>query len=392
MIPRLRPWVSYRDVLLCVDGGQADASSRFETEFCQYVGVKHSVATNMGRGALEVALQALGVGPSKEVLVPALTCDAVVESVLSIGGVPVPVDVDPATLNIDVTSLEAAAGPKTRAAVAVHTYGVPCDIRSIREACEQRGIGLVEDCAQAAGARVDGRSVGSFGDIGVFSFAFDKVLSLGSGGLAVTDNAEWAEAMRGHLGQKSVSYERERNHLLRFLRLHAMFNRRLYRFGRHLRARIESLEWPPAERLLPLGRLRRILGTRTLGHLDAIARTHRKNATALGLRLSELGLNVQPLLRGSEGAFLRLTVLVEPVHRDGLSRHMLRHGFEVIPAAYARPIHDNPRFRSSLGFRVPLDASEEACRGLLNFPTHAYMGEAAVDRMGGLVRNFVQGI
>ncbi len=390
MIPRLRPWVSYRDVLACADGGQADASSRFETEFCRYVGIKHAVATNMGRGALEVALQALGVAPGKEVLLPALTCDAVVESVLSIGAVPVPVDVSPSTLNIDVDSLTAAVGPDTQAAVAVHTYGMPCDIGPIRDVCERRGIGLIEDCAQAAGARYDGRSVGSFGDIGIFSFAFDKVLSLGSGGLAVTDNTEYADAMRARIDQAPVSYERERNHLLRFLRLHLLFNPWVYGFGRHLRARIEGLEWPPDERSLPLGALRRTLGSRMLGLIDSIAMKHRKNAKALGAQLSESGLEVPALTQGSEGAFLRLTVLANPGRRDALSRHMLRHGFEVIPAAYPRAVHENPRLRGALRFRVDLGSSEMACRRLLNFPTHPYLGVTAVERMAGLVRDFVR--
>lgn len=391
MIPRIRPWASYTALLQAIGAGRAENRSRFEREFSMHVAAQHAVATNMGRGALQAALLALNVAPHSEVIVPALVCNAVVDAVLSVGATPVPADVDMSDFNLSVDSVRQAMSDQTRAVVAVHAYGFPCDIMGLKEVCTKRDIGLIEDCAQSAGARVENRRVGTFGDIGIFSFAFDKTLSLGSGGLALSADGELDLRVRDRLLESPRSNGRETAHLLRFMRLHASFSPKIYGMSRHLRAQIEALEWPGNEVRAPLGPLRSALGCSLLERSEEIFGIHRRNAKILSELLTVPGVEVPVALDGAEAVPLRLTIRVPAKLRDSLSAHLIRHGFEVLPAAYERPVHLVPKFRGLLRLRVGLSGAEVACQTLLNFPTHPYVSESGLEEMSNLVRSFVAG-
>ena len=389
MMPRIRPWANYTALLHAIGAGRAEDRSRFEQEFATNVGVGHAVATNMGRGALQAALLAVNVTAHSEVIVPALVCNAVVDAVLSVGATPVPADIDVSDFNLSVDSVKTAMSDETRALIAVHAYGFPCDIAELKEVCTKRGISLIEDCAQSAGARVENRPVGTFGDIGIFSFAFDKILSLASGGLALSDDSELARRLRESVLGWPASNGRETAHLLRFLRLHASFSPKIYGFSRHLRTEIESLEWPDDEVLAPLGPLRSALGCYLLKRSVEIFGIHRKNAHVLSELLTVPGVEVPTERNGAEAVPLRLTIRVPAALRDPLSAHLVHHGFEVVPAAYERPVHYVPEFRGLLRLRVDLPSAEVASQTLLNFPTHPYISESGLEELGNLVRRFV---
>lgn len=159
-----------------------------EHEFAAFLGSKHCVATNSGTAALHVALAAAGVGPGDEVIVPAFTFVATALAVLHAGAVPVFIDVEPRTLGMDPALLEAAITPHTRAVVPVHLHGVPCELQPLADITARHGLVLVEDAAQAHGARYRGRPVGTVGAAGVFSLQSSKSLPCGEGGLLVTDD------------------------------------------------------------------------------------------------------------------------------------------------------------------------------------------------------------
>ena len=133
-MPRIRPWANYTALLHAIGAGRAEDRSRFEQEFATNVGVGHAVATNMGRGALQAALLAVNVTAHSEVIVPALVCNAVVDAVLSVGATPVPADIDVSDFNLSVDSVKTAMSDETRALIAVHAYGFPCDIAELKEA------------------------------------------------------------------------------------------------------------------------------------------------------------------------------------------------------------------------------------------------------------------
>lgn len=163
--------------------------AQFEDAFAAYQDAKYCVAVCTGTQALEVALLASGVQPGDEVIVPAASFIAVASTVCAVGAVPVFVDIDPETFNMDPAAAEAAITSKTTAIMAVHNGGLPCDMDSLRDICQRKKLRLVEDCAHAHGSRWDGIGVGAIGDAGGFSFQESKTLPAGEGG-AVLSNDE----------------------------------------------------------------------------------------------------------------------------------------------------------------------------------------------------------
>tara|TARA_R110002020_G_scaffold27552_20_gene88876 strand:- start:1953 stop:3287 length:1335 start_codon:yes stop_codon:yes gene_type:complete len=155
-----------------------------EREWCETFGHKHALGVSSGTAALSIAMAALDIGPGDEVLVPGYLWVSCVSAVVRAGAIPRMVDIDE-TFCIDPVDLERKIGPHSRAVLCVHMSGVPGRIEEIAAICRQRGLGLIEDCAQAAGASVGGKAVGRFGDIAIFSFQLNKNMTSGDGGLMV---------------------------------------------------------------------------------------------------------------------------------------------------------------------------------------------------------------
>ncbi|RJF94252.1 DegT/DnrJ/EryC1/StrS aminotransferase family protein [Sphingomonas cavernae] len=168
----------------------------FEEAFATMCGMPHAIALANGTLALELALRALGIGPGDEVIVPARTFIASASCVIACGATPIFADVDPDTQNLNAETVAAVMTPRTRAIVAVHLAGYPCPMDELIVLSDSYGIKIVEDCAQAHGARFNGRPVGSFGDAAVFSFCTDKIISTGGEGgmLLLRDDAVWSRA------------------------------------------------------------------------------------------------------------------------------------------------------------------------------------------------------
>jgi dTDP-4-amino-4,6-dideoxygalactose transaminase len=159
----------------------------FEREFAAFLGAQHAVALTNGTAALEAALHALDIGAGDEVIVPSRSFVATASTVAMRGAVPVFIDVDRDSQNIDPAAITAAVGDRTRAVIAVHLAGWPCDMDAILAIARQRRLKVIEDCAQAHGASWRGRMVGAFGDVGAFSFCQDKIMTTaGEGGMVVT--------------------------------------------------------------------------------------------------------------------------------------------------------------------------------------------------------------
>ena len=159
----------------------------FETEFASFLGVAHSLAVNSGTGALITALAALGVGPGQEIIIPAYMWVSVVAAVVNLGAIPVLADIDD-TFCLDPAAVEAAITPRTTGVIAVHMSGAPADIAAIQKVAKSHGLFLLEDCAQCAGGSVDGKKVGTFGDMAIFSFQMNKNMTSGEGGCIVTND------------------------------------------------------------------------------------------------------------------------------------------------------------------------------------------------------------
>ncbi len=173
------------------------ALREFERTFARYIGVKEAVAVNSGSDALKMALLLAGVGAGDEVIVPNLTYQAVALAVFYCGATPVPVDASKDDLQIDPALLEKAITKKTKAIVAAHMFGRPCDIERISKLARAKKIAFIEDVCQAESSRYKGRMLGSFGDISVFSFSYYKPLSsCGGGGGMVVFNHDGGNRIR----------------------------------------------------------------------------------------------------------------------------------------------------------------------------------------------------
>jgi len=198
-----------------LEGGKyvlGEEVSAFEEEFARYIGVSHGIGTGSGTEALHLALASLGIGAGDEVITVSHTAVATVAAIGLAGAEAVLCDIEPDHYTIDPASIRRLLTPRTRAIVPVHLYGQPVDIDPILTIARENGLRVVEDCAQAAGATLDGNRVGSFGDLACFSFYPTKNLgALGDGGMVVTSDAELAERARavGQYGWK----ERFESHL-----------------------------------------------------------------------------------------------------------------------------------------------------------------------------------
>jgi len=170
---------------------------KFEAQFAARMGRKHGIAVCNGSVALDTAVLALGIGAGDEVIMPTFTIISCAAAVVRTGAVPVLVDSDPSTWNMDVSQIESRIGPKTKAIMVVHIYGLPVDMDPVLEIARRHGLEIIEDAAEMHGQTYRGKPCGSFGDISIFSFYSNKHITTGEGGMIVTDSPDLAERCRG---------------------------------------------------------------------------------------------------------------------------------------------------------------------------------------------------
>ena len=202
-----------------------DEGRQFEAEFAAFVGCKHAVAVANGTVALELALEALGIGPGDEVVVTSRTFIASASCAVMRGATPVMADVDRDSQNITAETIRPVLSPRTRAIIAVHLAGWPCDMDPILELAREHGLKVIEDCAQALGAVYKGRPVGSMGDVNAFSFCQDKILTTGGeGGMLTTNHTDlWSRAWAFKDHGKSYEAVYRRQHPPGYRWLHENF-------------------------------------------------------------------------------------------------------------------------------------------------------------------------
>jgi perosamine synthetase len=168
----------------------------FEQALAAYLDMSHAVVVNSGTSALQLALRALGIKENDEVILPSFSFMAVTNAILSEKAVPVFVDIDPATLNLDSSCLEAALSRKTKAVVLVHSFGIPAPAGEIMAFASRHSLVVIEDACEALGSKIGGRKAGTFGDIATLAFYPNKVISTGEGGALITQSAVLAERLR----------------------------------------------------------------------------------------------------------------------------------------------------------------------------------------------------
>lgn len=195
MIPVNTPLLSGNElqyVTECIETGWVSSEgpfiTKFEEGFSKYVDRKYGIAVANGSAALDIAVKAIGIQKGDEVIMPTFTIISPAQSVVTAGGIPVLVDSDPVTWNMDVNKIEEKITPKTKAILVVHIYGLPVDMEPVLQLCEKYNLKLIEDAAEMHGQEYKGKKCGSFGDISIFSFYPNKHITTGEGGMIVTND------------------------------------------------------------------------------------------------------------------------------------------------------------------------------------------------------------
>lgn len=204
MIPVFEPDVGEEEIAAVVEairrgeisGSFGESIPRFEEAFAQYCDCKFGVAVSSGTAALHLAIAALELKPGDEILVSASTNIATALAAYHNGLVPVPVDSEPRTWNLDVDLIESLITPRTRAIIPVHLFGRAVEMERVGEIARKHNLVVIEDCAESHGATLGNRKTGSFGDMGCFSFYANKVITTGEGGMIVTNNAKLADKLK----------------------------------------------------------------------------------------------------------------------------------------------------------------------------------------------------
>ncbi|PYD00206.1 DegT/DnrJ/EryC1/StrS family aminotransferase [Microbacterium esteraromaticum] len=323
---------------------QGPEVAAFEEEFsAHFVPGRPSVAVNSGTAGLHLGLLAAGVGPGDEVIVPSFTFAATGNSVALTGGTPVFVDIEPETFTLDPEAVAAAITPQTKGILPVHLYGHPARMRELEKIAADRGVALYEDAAQAHGASLDGRPVGSFGEFAMFSLYPTKNMTSGEGGMVTTATEEVARRVK----------------LLRNQGMERQYENEIIGFN----ARMTDIH-------AAIGRVQ-------LTKVDAWTRTRQQNAAFLDANLQ--GVVVPPVADGAVHVYHQYTIRV-PEDRDGFVAALKAEHNVGAGVYYPIPNHRLP----SLAPYAPgldLPETERAAREVVSLPVHPSLSQDDLERI-----------
>lgn len=329
--------------------------TQFEADFAKYCGVSYGVATSNGTTALHLALTALGIGPGDEVIVPDLTFAATINAVLYTGAAPVIVDIEEDSWCMDPDEVIKAITPRTKAVIPVHIYGQPCDMGRICQIAEDNHLYVVEDCAEAHGARWEDGKVGSFGLISCFSFFGNKVITTGEGGMCMTDSKELNDKMR-ILRDHGMSKQRKYYHEV------IGFNYRIT----NLQAAIGTAQ---AERI------DEILKWRT--ELEELYRTAFAKVPGVTLQRNDL--------TGRKKIAWLVSILVEEAKRDSVLEKLKSNGIDA--RAFFIPLSEMEIYKK---YATNCKRSRSISKRGLNLPTTYEMNEEKIRKIASLVASVLQ--
>lgn len=365
MIPVFEPQITPADIEAVaealrrgeISGSFGRALQAFEEEFARYCGCRHGVAVSSGTTALHLAVSAAGIGHGDEVLVSACTNVATALAAFHNGAVPVAVDAERVTWNLDLDLLETLITPRTRAVIPVHLYGHPVDMDRLLEIARRHRLLVIEDCAEAHGATVRGRKVGGLGDMGCFSFYANKVLTTGEGGMVTTNDDRLAERLRllRNLGFTTPRFRHEV----------AGYNFRMTGY----------------QGALGLSQLRRIE--------EVIAEKRRVASTYTRLLAGTPGLRLPVELDWARSVYWMYAVVVEPdfgIGRDALAARLRDEGIET--RTFFCGMNQQPFLSAQEGYRsVSCPVADRLWADGLYLPSSTSLDEASIGRIAAAVRS-----
>jgi dTDP-4-amino-4,6-dideoxygalactose transaminase len=348
----LKEWQEILDGADFVGGARVE---RFERSFAELCEVRHVIGVGNGTDALLLALAALGIGPRDEVILPANSFVATAEAVMHAGATPVFADIDPKTYTIDVSQIESLITSRTRALLPVHLYGQPADMTSITEIAARYGLRVIEDAAQAHGARYHGRRAGSMADIACFSFYPAKNLgACGDGGAVATNDPAIAEAvrkLRDHGGLEKYAHD-------------------LVGYN----SRLDAMQAAALE--LKLSRL------------DCRNASRRQNASQYGALLRGIDGIVTPFEPDRiESVYHLYVIRVENANRSELQKFLSEHDVQT-GIHYPKPIHRTPAFARFKAQHCPV--AEKFASQILSLPMYPEITRQQMEYVASLIGEYVE--
>jgi perosamine synthetase len=325
--------------------------TEFETGIADYVGTKYCLTFNSGTSALHTALIAHGIGSGDEVIVPSFTFIATANAPLFVGAKPVFADIEESTLGLCPDSVLEQITKKTKVIIPVHYGGCPCQIRELREIADDYNLVLIEDAAEAFGASIEGKMVGTYGDSAMLSFCQNKVITTGEGGALVTDSRdlyEQAKLIRSHGRLETADY-----------------------FSSY-----QSMDYVTLGYNFRLSNITAALGLAQLRKVDAII-SMRKAIAELYTKLLRENVPEISVMSPPEGyTHVHQLFSVRVPDRDGLMKYLADHG--IMSKIYFDPVHLTHHYRSLPGYEISLPVTERVAGDILSLPIYPGMPEEEV--------------
>jgi len=329
------------------------AHDRFESEFADYLGAKYALGVANGTEAIVLALRASGIGPGDEVITPSHTAPATISAIRQSGALPRFVDVNYLTYVVEIDEVSVAIGPKTKAIIGVHLYGMPFDAIAMRKLCDERQIILIEDCAQATGASIGGKRVGTIGHFGCFSFFPTKNLGcIGDGGAVVTNDNQRAEHIRR-------------------LRLYGWSSERLC-IEDGINSRLDEMQAA-------------ILSVK-LKYLDVYNKKRRDIAAIYNQKLKGLKLDLPKIPKQGKEVHVFHLYVIGCDQRDKLKEHMFNDNI-VCGIHYLVPNHMHPAHKIYCNLALP--QTEILTKRILSLPMYPELSNDNIERVCSSIHKFL---
>jgi perosamine synthetase len=337
----------------------------FEKKVAEYVGVKYALALNSGTSALHVILAAHDIGKGDEVIVPSFTFIATANAALFVGAKPIFAEIEGETYGLDPADVERRITPKTKAIMPIHCGGSPCHIEKLKHIADKHNLILIEDAAESLGAMVNNRKVGSFGDSAILSFCAPKVISVGEGGMILTNSKDVYEKAR-------LIYNHGRVETSDYF------------------SSTEQMEYVTLGYNFRMSTMTAALGIAQMEKIDKIIGMRRANANYMSQRLSQIEAVKTPTVSDRFFHVYQLyTVRLRSnsTLRDDLMRYLLKNG--IMAKVYFYPVHLTQFYRKEFGYREGyLPVTEKVASEVLTLPMYPTLTKEEMDYIGAQISNF----
>ena len=335
--------------------------SEFEDKIAEYIGTKHALTFNSGTSALHAVLLAYGIGKNDEVIVPSFTFISTANSALFVGAKPVFADIEEITFGLNPDSVQDLINKNTKAILPVHYGGCPCQIKELKDIADDNDLILIEDAAEAFGASVNNKNIGSFGDSNILSFCQNKIITTGEGGAIVTDSDEIYEKLkliRSHGRLESADYFSSSN-LFDYIDL--------------------GFNWR-------MSNLTATLGISQIEKADKIIELRQDNVKYLSKRLMEETdhISIPEVPKGYNHVYQLFSILAD--NRDDLISYLDDNG--VSSKIYFHPVHQSEFYKNKLGYDVNLPITESVFEKTITLPMFPSITTEQMDYIAETVGKF----